>query len=99
MRVPTPQVVLLLLLAALLGTVDAGAGHWKRLRRLCCDNPDHNVCRVGLERWHVCQEALKQGKRPGSCGDFGQNSDFARVACRPGIDGPPDWKDEEKPKP
>ncbi|EFQ27877.1 uncharacterized protein GLRG_03021 [Colletotrichum graminicola M1.001] len=97
MRIPMAHVILLL--GALLGAVDAGAGHWRRLRRMCCDYPDHNVCRVGLERWRICDEAWRQGKSLAGCGDFRQNSDFSRVACRPGIDGPPDWKDEEKPRP
>ncbi|KAK1967201.1 hypothetical protein LY78DRAFT_680326 [Colletotrichum sublineola] len=99
MRIPTPLYILLLLLAAFFGAVNASGGHWKRLRRLCCENPDHHICRVALERWHICQAAWEKGKRMGSCGDFGQNSDFSRLACRPGIDGPPDWKDEEKPRP
>ncbi|KAK1599690.1 uncharacterized protein LY79DRAFT_665319 [Colletotrichum navitas] len=97
MRIPVPQVILLL--AALFGAADAGSGHWKRLRRMCCEWPDNNVCRVGLERWRICDEAWRQGKSMAGCGDFRQNSDFSRVACRPGIDGPPDWKDEEKPRP
>ncbi|KAK1975162.1 hypothetical protein LZ30DRAFT_606272, partial [Colletotrichum cereale] len=98
MRIPTFQVIFLLA-AALFGAADAGGGHYKRLRRMCCEYPNHNMCRVALERWHICEEAKKKGKLNGSCGDFGQNSDFSRIACRPGIDGPPDWKDEEKPRP
>ncbi|KAK2032120.1 hypothetical protein LX32DRAFT_661472 [Colletotrichum zoysiae] len=98
MRIPAPQAILLL--AALLGAVDAGGGHWKYLRQKCCENPDNNICRVGLERWRICDEGWrKNGRLPTSCGDFRQNSDFSRVACRPGIDGPPDWKDDEKPRP
>ncbi|KZL83141.1 hypothetical protein CI238_06498 [Colletotrichum incanum] len=96
MRTPTLQVILLL--AALVGFASASKRHYEMLRQKCCANPDHNMCRVALERWHICQEAKKNGKHPSSCGDFGQNSDFSRIACRPGIDGPPDWKDEEKPR-
>ncbi|KAJ0166926.1 hypothetical protein CTA2_5235 [Colletotrichum tanaceti] len=96
MRIPTLQTILFFFV--LFGAASAGRRHYQMLRQKCCANPSHNLCRVALERWHLCQEARKKGQHVGKCGDFGQHSDFARIACRPGIDGPPDWKDEEKPK-
>lgn len=70
-----------------------------RLTRMrCCEAPENLTCRTALERWHACEKMIKSGKVSKICGESGNWRDMSLIACRPGIDGPPDWKDKDKPE-
>ncbi|OHE95432.1 hypothetical protein CORC01_09304 [Colletotrichum orchidophilum] len=93
-----PLVILLVALLCLVDHANANAKYWELMRRKCCRNPALVMCKTALEHWRFCEEARRKGGiPPGQCIPTRHWHDMSRVACRPGIERPDDWKDPDKP--
>lgn len=92
---------LLLLLAVLLCLVDhadANRSYYTWFRRRCCNQPERKMCREALVRWRYCNDAARRGGLPPVlCIVTKWWWERAHQACRPGIEGPSDWVDPDKP--
>ncbi|KAL2878114.1 hypothetical protein SGCOL_006643 [Colletotrichum sp. CLE4] len=92
---------LVLLIAALLCLVDyahADRSYYTWIRYKCCNQPERLFCKESIEKYRFCQAAARMGGVPPLvCRVTQQWNERSRQACRPGIEGPPDWVDPDKP--